>query len=71
MIGFNTRNRTYTVAYQEDQNHRESSVAHTFGSLQGRAWPWWLLVNATSTHLGHGNVINAFARRRHPTYTFR
>ena len=23
------------------------------------------------THLGYGNVINAFARRRHPTYTFR
>ena len=55
------------MTYQEDQNHRESSVDHTFGNLQGRAWPWWLL----STHLGYGNVINAFARRRHPTYTFR
>ena len=55
------------MTYQEDQNHRESSVGHTFGSLQGRAWPWLLYLFRVIC----GIVINAFARRRHPTYTFR
>ena len=40
----NTRNGGINMTYQEDQNHRESSVGHTFGSLEERAWPWWLLI---------------------------